>query len=231
MKQKILIVEDETPIVNFINNRLDSNLYEVDIAMDGQEAINKLMAKNYDLITLDIMLPSVDGYEICKVLRKRSKHTLIIMISAMDTEEFKEKGYECGVDDYIPKPFSAKELAVKIKAFLKRRSEIAGVELKHTKYLSKFTFNDELKQILINGFELNFTPSEYLILLTMLNNLNRVYSRSDLAQLIYDNYLGEIDERGIDSHIYHIRKKIKPYEEKEMIKTVRGMGYKIDDEN
>ena len=226
MKKSILIVEDEIAIVNLIKNRLDSNIYDVDIAIDGKVASSKVALKSYDLITLDIMLPHVDGFEICKIIRKKSKQTLIIMLSALDTEEFKTKGYSFGIDDYIPKPFSAKELAVKIKALLKRREEISSFGSKH---LSNIILNEESKSISIMGFKINFTPSEYLILTTLILNKNRVYSRGELSQLIYDNYFGEIDELGINSHIYHIREKVKNFYEKDIIKTIRGMGYKINE--
>lgn len=226
MKKKILIVEDEESIVNFINNRLDKDIYDVDIALDGKSALLKIQEKNYDLITLDIMLPFIDGFSLCNSIRNKSKKTLIVIISALDNEEFKSKGYDCGIDDYIAKPFSAKELSFKIKALLKRREELTSNK---SQYLSNMILNDESKEIIINGFTIDFTPSEYLILSVFINNKNRVYSRQELAQLIYDNYLGEIDDRGIDSHICNIRRKIQKYEDKNLIKTVRGVGYKIDE--
>lgn len=204
MKKNILIVEDEEQILQLIQNRLDSDIYNIDIAIDGREALLKINSKLYDLITLDIMLPYVDGFEISKAIRKKSYQTLIIMVSALDTQEFKIKGYEFGADDYIAKPFSPKELAMKIKNLLKRREEINS----QTKiYMSNIILDELAKEIKINGFCVDVTPSEYLILTIMIKNRNRVYSRAELAQSIYDNNLGEIDERGIDSHIYHIRKK------------------------
>ncbi len=224
MKKKILIVEDEEQIVQLIKNRLDSTLYHIDIALDGKEALLKINENNYDLITLDIMLPHVDGFEITKIIRKKSYQTLIVMVSALDTDEFKIKGYDNGVDDYMSKPFSAKELSVKIKSLLKRREELSSLT---SKYLSNIILNEDSKEVSVNGFKIRFTPSEYLILTTLINNKNKVYSRAELAQIIYDNNLGEIDNRGIDSHIYHIRKKAKIFESKEIIKTVRGMGYRI----
>ncbi len=224
MKKKILIVEDEESIVEFIKNRLQSNLYDTHIAYDGREAISKIASNSYDLITLDVMLPHVDGFEICKTIRKKSKKCLIVMISALDTMEFKTKGYDCGIDDYIAKPFSARELAVKIKSLLKRKEEIACLK---DKSLCDIILKEEAKEILVDGFKIEFTPSEYTILSALINNKNRVFSRADLAQIIYDNYLGEIDEQGINSHIYHIREKVREYYDKEIIKTVRGMGYKI----
>jgi DNA-binding response OmpR family regulator len=224
MKKNILIVEDEETIVNFIKNRLSSDIYNVDIALDGKIATSKINSNSYDLITLDIMLPFVDGFEICKTIRKKSKKTLVIMVSALDTIEFKSKGYETGIDDYIAKPFSAKELAMKITAMLKRIEEISNAK---TQSVHNIMLNEDLKEIIVNGFSIDFTPSEYLILSVLINNKNRVYSRSDLAQLIYDNYFGEIDEQGINSHIYHIREKVKQFYDTDIIKTIRGMGYKI----
>lgn len=226
MKKKILIVEDEESIVNFIKNRLESDIYDVDIAYDGKSAKRKVAANSYDLVTLDIMLPYVDGFEICTDIRKKSKQTLIVMVSAMDTEAFKTRGYDCGIDDYIPKPFSARELAVKIKSLIKRREEMISREARQ---VANIILDNDGKRVMAAGFEVGLTPSEYLILSTLIMNSNKVFSRMELAQLIYDNYLGEIDDRGIDSHIYHMRKKIKQYDEKEIIKTVRGMGYKINE--
>lgn len=224
MKKSILIVEDEETIVNFIKNRLNSDIYDVDIAYDGKEALSKIASHSYDLITLDIMLPHVDGFEVCQRIRQKSKQTLVVMISALDTIEFKTKGYDFGIDDYIAKPFSAKELAIKIQSLLKRKEEISSLKAQS---IMDIILNEEAKEILVNGFKIDFTPSEYLILSTLINNKNRVYSRADLAQIIYDNYFGEIDEQGINSHIYHIREKVKQFYDKDIIKTVRGMGYKI----
>ena len=224
MKKNILIVEDEETIVSFIENRLKSDIYNVDIAYDGKEALSKISKNSYDLVTLDIMVPYVDGFKICQKIRKDSKQTLIIMISALDSIEFKTKGYDYGIDDYIAKPFSAKELAIKIQSLLKRKEEISSL---NAQSIVDILLNEEAKEILISGFNINFTPSEYLILATLINNKNRVYSRADLAQIIYDNYFGAIDEQGINSHIYHIREKVKRFYDKDIIKTVRGIGYKI----
>ena len=226
MNKNILVVEDEKDIIDFIINRIDNENYNIDTALDGNEALKKINNKTYDLITLDIMLPFVDGFEIAKRIRDKSKNTLIVMLSALDSIEFKEKGYDCGIDDYISKPFSPKELAIKIKSLLKRKEELNN---NYSNIITNVLINENLKQIIINGFEIEFTPSEYFILSILILNKNRVYSRDELAQLIYDNYFGEIDEQGINTHIYNIREKIKKYYDKEIIKTVRGMGYKINE--
>lgn len=224
MKKNILIVEDEKTIVDLIKNRLDNNFYNIDIALDGRKASLKIASFSYDLITLDIMIPFIDGFKICQQIRKKSNRTLIIMISALDTMEFKSKAYTLGVDDYIAKPFSAKELAIKIQSLLKRREELTFLK---KELVSNILLNTETKEIIINGFKIDFTPSEYFILYILISNKNRVYTRSDLTQLIYENYFGEIDEQGINTHIYNIREKVKKYYSKDIIKTVRGVGYKI----
>jgi len=226
MNKNILIVEDEKHIIDFIINRINSDIYNIDIATDGKEALEKIQNNLYDLITLDIMLPFIDGFELAKNIRQKSKQTIIIMLSALDTIEFKSQGYDCGIDDYISKPFSAKELALKINSLLKRKEELNQVS---KELVSNIILNESSKQIIINGFEIEFTPSEYLILSILILNKNRVYSRNELAQLIYDNYFGEIDENGINTHIYNIRDKVKKYYEKDIIKTIRGMGYKINE--
>ncbi|HHH20948.1 MAG TPA: response regulator transcription factor [Nitratifractor sp.] len=224
MQKSILIVEDEEQIVGFINNRLDSQKYCVNIALDGQEALSKIFEKQYDLVTLDIMLPHVDGLEICRTLREKSTDTLIVIISALDTLKYKEQGYACGADDYIAKPFSAKELAIKITSLLRRKEEILANKEKRVKHL---ILNEASKEIVVNGHTIEWTPSEYLLLSTMIVNKNRLYSRQELAQIIYNNNLGDIDEQGINSHIYNIRKKVEQFYDRDIIKTVRGMGYKI----
>lgn len=217
-------MEDEASIVNFIKNRLNHNIYNVDTALDGKEALDKIISNTYDLITLDIMLPHIDGFELCQKIRQKSKQTLIIIVSALETMEFKEKAYTMGIDDYIAKPFSAKELAIKIHSQLKRREEISFLS---KELVSNIILDEESKSITVNGYKIGFTPSEYLILSTLILNKNRVYSRSELAQIIYDNYFGSIDEQGINSHIHHIREKVRQFYAKDIIRTVRGIGYKI----
>ena len=226
MKRNILIVEDEHEIVHLIKNRLDSNEYEVTTAHDGHEAIEYIRSQHFDLVTLDIMLPSFNGYDVCKELRKRTIDTLVIMISSLETEEHKLKGYEVGVDDYIAKPFSPKELAAKINSLLKRRFEL---QHSHTHKIRNVVKDEERKKIFCATKELKLTPSEFTIFSILLNTPKKVFSREELAQSIYDHDLGSIDNRGIDTHIYQIRKKIAHNTQEKIIKTVRGMGYKIDE--
>ena len=226
MKKKLLVIEDEKAIADLIIQRFNTSLYDVDAAADGREALALLSTNKYDLATIDIMLPYVDGLTLCKKFRELSPQTFLILVSALDEEETKLKGYTYGADDYVTKPFSAKELLAKVESYFRREATFAS---KQSKIIQNLQFNDAIKEITINGFQLTLTPSEYLLFFTLLNNPKKLFSRDELSYLIYENNLGEIDSRGIDSHISHIRKKIKKVDTIEYIKTVHGQGYMINE--
>lgn len=183
MKYKILIVEDESDIVKLIENRLDKALFEVSIAMDGAEALRLIETHHYDLLTLDIMLPHVDGLTLCENVRNRHKDSLILIISALDTMERKEKAYTLGADDYIDKPFSPKLVALKIESLLKRRIEMNTVPLKTFKDLEH---DENLKHFLVSGKRLALTFSEYTILKMLFETPKKVFSKEELSQILYN---------------------------------------------
>ena len=226
MKKKLLVIEDEKAIADLIIQRFKISLYDVDVATDGRGALALLSANQYDLATVDIMLPHVDGLTLCKKFRELSPQTFLILLSALDEEDTKLKGYAYGADDYIIKPFSTKELLAKVESHFRRHDTLTS---KKSKNLQNMLLDDDKKEIKINGFHLTLTPSEYLLFFTLLNNPNKLFSREELSYLIYENNLGEIDSRGIDSHISHIRKKIKKFDTIEYIKTVHGQGYIINE--
>ena len=226
MKKKLLVIEDEKAIADLIVQRFKTSLYDVDVATDGSEAFTLLSTNQYDLATIDIMLPHVDGLTLCKNFREHSPQTFLILLSALDEEETKLKGYTYGADDYITKPFSPKELLAKVESHFRRKAILAS---KQSKIIQNLQLNDDTKEIKVNGFLLPLTPSEYLLFFTLLNNPKKLFSRDELSYLIYENSLGEIDSRGIDSHISHIRKKIKEFDTIEYIKTVHGQGYIINE--
>ncbi|BAF72140.1 response regulator transcription factor [Sulfurovum sp. NBC37-1] len=226
MKKKLLVIEDEKAIADLIVQRFDTSLYDVDISTDGNEALAKLRTDKYDLATIDIMLPHVDGLTLCKKFREFSPQTFLIIVSALDEEETKLKGYAYGADDYITKPFSTKELLAKVESYFRRENILISQKSINLQNLS---LDDAKKEIKINGRGLAFTPSEYLLFFTLINNPKKLFSREELSYLIYENNLGEIDSRGIDSHISHIRKKIKKFDTVEYIKTVHGQGYIINE--
>jgi len=223
VKKKILIVEDEVEIVNLIKNRLNENLFEIDIALDGREAMNYILSNNYDLVILDIMLPKVNGMDICSHLHKHKPSTFIFVISALSSEAEKIKAYEMGADSYTIKPFSPKVLASEVTALF-RRCHV----YQHVVQKNEISLDEDFSTLTIDGHNLQLTPSEYLIFSTLFENRRAPFSRLDLASLIYEYGQGDISERGIDSHIAHIRKKLEPFDQKNLIETVRGKGYVIN---
>ena len=224
MKQKILIVEDEPEIVTLITNRIDSSLYKMTVAHDGNAGLTYIRNNQYDLVVLDIMLPSVDGFTLCNEVRKNHKDTLIVIISALDIEEKKIEAYRLGADDYISKPFSPKLLALKIDTLLKRRFEMTYADTSADGIL---IYHKALKRFYVENRELSLTLSEFTILETLFLAKKRVFSKGELSQILYDEGIGSIDEKGIATHIYTLRKKIARYSEQELIKTVRGIGYTL----
>ena len=226
MRYKILIVEDEPEIANLISNRLGSSLYDVKVAYDGENALALIQEEYFDLLSLDIMLPSVNGLVLCREARKRYKDSLIVIVSALDVEERKEKAYELGADDYIAKPFSPKLVALKIASLLKRRVEMTCAEKNSDETIEH---HKDLKRFYIEHQPLTLTLSEYTIFEALFTTKKKVFSKEELSQILYDNNVGNIDKNGIGTHIYQLRKKIARYSNEELIKTVRNLGYTLDE--
>jgi len=224
MRDKILIVEDEQDIVNLISNRLDEKQYDITVALNGQKALDLIRIQEFDLVSLDIMLPEVDGLTICKELREKNKNTLIIVVSALDLNESKEKAYNLGADDYISKPFPPKLLALKMASLLQRRFEMLHSNMKFKKVVQH---NVALQRFFINNKHLLLTPSEYMIFETLFNNPIKIFSKDELSQILYNEDLGSIDRDGIRTHIYTLRKKISILTDIEIVRTVRGTGFTL----
>ena len=224
MSYKVLIVEDEPEIVRLIQNRLDDKKFDVTIAIDGKEALDYIVSNHYDVVTLDIMLPHVDGLILCENVRKHYKDSLILIISALDTMEQKEKAYLLGADDYIPKPFSPKLVALKIESLLKRRLEILNASLP---FYANIQHDIELKQFYIQAHPLLLTLSEYTILKILFETPKKVFSKEELSQILYNEDIGNIDKEGIGTHIYQLRKKIARLSKDNIIKTIRNVGYTL----
>ena len=227
MKYKVLIVEDEPDIVRLIQNRLDKEKFEVSVALNGDEALALIQKYHFDVLTLDIMLPYINGLTLCEKIRKKHKDSLILIISALDTIEKKERAYELGADDYIDKPFSPKLLALKILSLLKRREELAQTSLSSFNTIATLQHDENLKLFLLNKKKLALTVSEYTILKILFDTPKRVFSKEELSQLLYNDNIGNIDKKGIGTHIYQIRKKMALLGENEMIKTIRSLGYTL----
>ncbi len=215
---RVLVVDDEKLIRDVIKEYLLLENMEVDDASNGNEAIEKVKSKDFDIIIMDIMMPKMDGYTACREIKKL-KDIPFIMLSARGEEYDKLIGFDLGIDDYVTKPFSPKELVARIKAITKRRdgvsnvSEIAGIKL-----------DDIAHDVYVDGEKIYLTPKEYDLLKYFIDNKNIALSRENLLSHIwgYDFYG---DDRTVDTHVKTLRKHLGKY--KDMIVTVRGMGYKF----
>lgn len=219
----ILIADDEAKMRNVIKIYLEREGYTVLEACDGEEALDKFYSKDISLVLLDVMMPKIDGWTILRKIRQESS-TPIIMLSARGEEYDKLFGFELGVDDYITKPFSPKEMVARIKAVIRRSSD--NIETSSTSLLKagSLSLMPKSRQILIDKEEIYLTPKEYELLYFLVKNKNVVFSREQLLNKVWGyNFIG--DARTVDTHIKQLREKLKPY--KKYIKTVWGTGYKF----
>lgn len=229
MMQKILIVDDEKPIVTLLAFNLQKAGFQTDSAYDGVEAMKKAENNDYDLIVLDLMLPKMDGIEVCKYLRQNKIGTPILMLTAKDDEFDKILGLDSGADDYLTKPFSPKEVNARIKAILRRtykteRSDFASLQI------GELVIFPERYEAAINKEVITFTRKEFELLFYLANHSGKVISRDRLLSEIWDyDFAG--DTRIVDVHISHLRDKIEPNTRKPTyIKTIRGLGYKMEEQ-
>lgn len=222
--QRILVVEDDFDIQELLQNFLQETGYEVDIAGDGVEALAIFIDGKYDLILLDIMLPKIDGYGVCELIRKQSD-VPIIMLTALNGEDDQIKGLDLQVDDYITKPFSMPILIRKIAAVLRRSSQ-GTVESYQSITYGNLLLNCDGYTATMNGNTFELTQKEFEILRELLTHQGRILTRQNLLDKLwrYDFYG---DERVVDTHIKNLRKKLGIG----FIQTIRGVGYKIDKEN
>ena len=218
---KILVVDDEKLIRNVIKDYLEHEAMEVHEAENGLEAIRVFKEEKIDLVILDIMMPEMDGYETLKEIRKISE-TPVIMLTAMKEEIDKLHSFDMGVDDYVTKPFSPRELTARVKAVLKRNGKI-----KETYKYKGLEVDFKGRKVTIEGDEIELTPKEYEILTYFIDNKMVALSREQLLNVIwgYDFYG---DDRTVDTHIKMLRRSLGEY--RDLIKTVRGMGYKYEEE-
>ena len=217
---KILIVDDEQLIREVIKEYSSIEGYEVDEAENGKIAVEKALRNNYDLIIMDIMMPKEDGYQACKEIRKL-KNVPIIILSARGEEYDKLIGFEIGIDDYITKPFSPKELMARVKAVLKRTSGEDNRVIK----VKGLVIDEKARDVYINNKKINLTPKEFELLKYIVSNKNIALSREQLLTNIWGyDFFG--DDRTIDTHIKTLRNRLGDY--RKYIVTIRGMGYKFE---
>lgn len=226
---RILIVDDEAPMRELLQMYLTSVGYRVDEAKNGLEAMKKIKEASYSIVLLDIMMPVMDGFEVCAEIRKISQ-VPVIMLTARNQVIDKVAGLKIGADDYITKPFDQEELLARIEAIL-RRNGLSNQELTEVKDMLHYhdlVMNRAAHQVFHLENELSLTPKEYAILELFLLNRNRVFSRDDILELVWGyDYIG--DYRSVDTHVKHLRDKLTDagISGQSVIKTVWGVGYKL----
>lgn len=234
MNKKVLVVDDEQSIVTLLQYNLEQAGYTVVTAMDGEEGIKLVAEENPDLMILDLMLPKLDGIEVCKQLRQQKFTVPILMLTAKDDEFDKVLGLELGADDYMTKPFSPREVVARVKAIL-RRAQIQAEPVKDTLEDADQVKIGDLK-IMPEFYEayfmdklLELTPKEFELLLYLAKHKGRVLTRDQLLSAVW-NYDFAGDTRIVDVHISHLREKIEQNTKKpSYIKTIRGLGYKLEE--
>jgi DNA-binding response OmpR family regulator len=229
---KILVIEDDGNIAQLLDLHLKDMGYSVTLAYDGTEGLKQAVSKRYDLIILDIMLPGIDGLEICRRVRSGSKYTMIFMITCKSSELDRVLGLEIGADDYLTKPFSIRELLSRVKALFRRMEAIrsAYVEGKEKTLSAGDLFIDlEKRKVLLGGKPVNLTTREFELLIHFIRRPGVVYSRSQLLDSVW-GYSYEGYEHTVNSHINRLRAKLERDPARpRYILTVRGVGYKFSD--
>ncbi len=220
---KILVVDDESKIREVIREYAEFEGHIVDEAEEGMQAISLVKENDYDLIVLDIMMPKLDGYSTCKEIKKL-KDIPVIMLSARSEEYDKLFGFELGVDDYMVKPFSPKELLARINVVIKRNKKVTSTSediLKYEGLVINFTGRD----VTIDGHKVSMTPKEYDLLFYLAKNMNVALSREKILEAVWGfDFYG--DDRTVDTHIKMLRNSLGEY--RNLIVTLRGMGYKFE---
>ena len=225
MNNKILIVDDEKNIVELSRLYLEREGFSTVCAYDGEEAVRLFKTEAPELVLLDIMLPKLDGWQVCREIRKSSQ-TPVIMLTAKSETLDKVLGFELGADDYITKPFEPKELVARVKAVLRRSDTKQEAEKKVVSY-PNLSINLENYELIINGETVDTPPKEIELLYFLAQNPNKVYTREQLLDKVWGfDYYG--DSRTVDVHIKRLREKLEAAHENWQLKTVWGVGYKFE---
>ena len=230
MAKRILLVDDEPLIVKGLKYSLEQEGYETDSAADGEEALNKFFAGKFDLILLDVMLPKLDGIEVCQRIREKS-YVPIIMLTAKGEDMDKILGFEYGVDDYMTKPFNILEVKARIKSILRRASQQAMEPAPQTLAVRDMIINLDNRSVSVGEKDVNLTAKEFDLLQLFMSNRGKVFSREALLETIWKyDYLGDL--RTVDVHIRRLREKIEHNPaQPEFILTKWGVGYYFTDKD
>lgn len=215
----ILIVEDEQNLARFIELELKHEDYNVDIEYDGRTGLDKALNKSYDLIILDLMLPNINGLEICRQIRQEQSTPIIIITAKGETYD-KVAGLDYGADDYIVKPFDIEELLARIRAILRRQPQKNVIDI------NGIIIDKEAFKVTIDGTQLELTKTEYDLLYVLAENRNHVMQREQILDHVW-GFNSEVETNVVDVYIRYLRNKLKPFNKEKSIETVRGVGYVI----
>ncbi|ADV05979.1 response regulator transcription factor [Staphylococcus pseudintermedius] len=231
MAQRVLVVDDEQSIVTLLKYNLEQSGYVVEVAQDGEEALQKEKETKPDLIVLDVMLPKKDGIEVCKTIRSDKNQVPILMLTAKDDEFDRVLGLELGADDYMTKPFSPREVVARVKAILRRSSLVDHVRKEEEDediVIGSIRIRPDFFEVYRNDELLELTPKEFELLLYLVERQGRVITREHMLNSVW-NYEFAGDSRIVDVHISHLRDKLEENpKQPQFIKTVRGLGYKLE---
>ena len=224
-KEKILVVDDEKNICDLLRMYLEKEGYSVVMAHNGVDAVSMFNSENPDLVLLDIMLPQLDGWQVCREIRKTSEKP-IIMLTAKDEVFDKVLGLELGADDYVTKPFDTKEIIARIKAVLRRTSAVKEADIKEVKY-DKLSVNLTNYEMKVDGVVIDTPPKELELIYYLASNPDRVFTRDQLLDDVWGfDYYG--DSRTVDVHIKRLRDKLKGVSEEWELRTIWSVGYKFE---
>lgn len=225
MNTNILIIEDETAIQSILSELLTDAGYNIEVASDGLEGITKFRKKPFSLVLLDIMMPKIDGYTVCEMIRQES-NVPIIMLTALDEEEAQVKAFELQVDDYITKPFSVRLVLMRVEAVLRRAKDRNNQEITTSLVYENIRLNRESHSVFVGGNPISLTHTEYGILELFMLHPDRVFTRDNLLNEVWGyDFAGE--EKTVNIHIMNLRRKL----DTDLIETIRGVGYRLGKEN
>ena len=223
---KIMVVDDDTNICELLRLYLEKEGYTVALAYDGQEAVDKFPSENPDLMILDVMMPKLDGWQVCREIRKTSNCPIIMLTAKGETFD-KVLGLEFGADDYVVKPFDTKEIVARVKAVLRRSTSAQDKnDIKEVRY-DKLVVNMTRYELRVDGKQVDTPPKELELLYHLASNPNRVYTRDQLLDEVWGfEYYG--DSRTVDVHVKRLREKLEGVSDQWSLKTVWGVGYKFE---
>lgn len=220
---KILVIEDDIRVAELLQRSLEEQNFEVDVAYDGYLGKKLAFQKSYALIITDVILPKINGIDLCKDIKATLPHIPIIMLTALGTTDDKVEGFDAGADDYLVKPFELRELYVRIRALLKRFEHIQSTDAHLLKYADlELDLNEKVFKR--NGQEIHLTPKEFNLLQYMMENPERVLSRTEISEKVWDTHF-DTGTNFIDVYINYLRKKIEIDPSKKVIHTKSGMGF------